>query len=259
MFPLILGLLAILGLVVHDPGIETKFSDSMASIFPGDARGEIVRAIHGVKQSAGLFGLLSIAGLLWSGTSLFASMEFALTKIFETTQRDLIRQRLMGLIMMVIFLTGVVATVAANSATAASVGLGIAGSVAGAVILAGLLVAVYRFVPNRTFTVGQVWPGAVLAGLLIEVFSLVFPLYAKVAHGFNTYGQQFALFFVLATWLTFMCQFILLGAVFNKMRLGAPTEEGVVATPPEKSRSIKEPGEAIADLQGEQATSRRSR
>jgi uncharacterized BrkB/YihY/UPF0761 family membrane protein len=88
--------------------------------------------------------------------------------------------------------------------------------------MVGLLVMLYRFVPNRTFEVGDVIPGALLAGILIEVFSLGFPLYARFAGGFNTYGAQFGLFFVLATWFYIVSQLIMLGAVVIQFRLGKP-------------------------------------
>ena len=73
--------------------------------------------------------------------------------------------------------------------------------------------------------------GAALAGLLIELVTLLFPLYAKLAHGFDTYGQSLALFFLLATWLAFLSQFILIGAVWNRVRLGEKfTASGLLAS-----------------------------
>ena len=121
----------------------------------------------------------------------------------------------------------------------------VAGFVLGALVLTGLLIVIYRFVPNRSFRTAEIWPGALVAGLLIEVLSLVFPIYAKLAHGFNTYGQQFALFFLLATWLYLLSQLLLLGAVFNRMRLGAPREEGAVAQPGDRGEPPPAPAEAI--------------
>jgi len=115
------------------------------------------------------------------------------------------------------------------------------------------MTGIYRFVPNRTFALKDVWPGAVLAGVLTELFSLLFPLYAKVSHGFGTYGQQFALFFLLATWLGFLSQFILIGAVFNKMRLGAPEKRGIVASSPADSREHKDLNDAIENQKREPA------
>jgi len=109
----------------------------------------------------------------------------------------------------------------------------------------GLLVALYRFVPNRTFGVRDVLPGALLAGVLIEVLSLAFPIYARIAGGFNTYGVQFALFFLLATWFYLLSQLILLGAVFNRFRLGDPSHRGMIASPMTESRAKKSPVESI--------------
>jgi len=74
-----------------------------------------------------------------------------------------------------------------------------------------------------------------------------------VSHGFGTYGQQFALFFLLATWLGFLSQFILIGAVFNKMRLGVPHHAGIVASSPADSREHKDLNDAIEDQKPEPA------
>jgi membrane protein len=245
MFPLILGMLAIVGFVVNDPGTQKTIYTDIVSIFPGNAHAQILQALQKVHHNAGLLGILSILGLLWSGTSLFASMEFALTTIFGTTQRDMLRQRAMGLIMVLVFIAAVLFVVGANSALAASPGAGVIGTIAGAIALVALMIAIYRFVPNRTFAFKDIWPGAVLAGVLVEVFSLLFPLYAKISNGFGTYGQQFALFFLLAAWLGFMSQFILIGAVYNKLRLGVPQREGIIASPAENSRDHRNPHAVI--------------
>jgi membrane protein len=85
-----------------------------------------------------------------------------------------------------------------------------------------LLVLLYRFVPTRRFRLREVLPGALLAGLLIEALSLVFPLYTRFAGGFNTYGAQFALFFLLASWLYLLSTLLLLGAVYNRFHLDRP-------------------------------------
>jgi membrane protein len=246
MFPLILGMLAFVGFVVNDPAAQRAIYNGVVSVFPSDAHAQVLQALQNVHHNAGILGIIAILGLLWSGTGLFASMEFALTEIFGTKQRDMLRQRAMGLVMVLIFIASVLFVVGANSALAASPGAGIAGTVAGAIVLVALMIAIYRFVPNRTFALKDIWPGAVLAGVLVELFSLLFPLYAKISHGFGTYGQQFALFFLLATWLGFMSQFILIGAVFNKMRLGVPRDEGIVAAPDASSREHKTLHSAIA-------------
>ena len=108
-----------------------------------------------------------------------------------------------------------------------------------------LLALLYRFVPNRTFRMGEVLPGALLAGVLIEALSLGFSLYAGLAGHFNTYGAQFGLFFLLATWLYLLSQLLLLGAVYNRFRLGQPATKGLIASPPEQSRAAERPVDVI--------------
>jgi len=261
MFPMILGALSLIGLAIRDPATEAHFQTLVLQVFPGSAQPELQKGLQGVKQSAGWLGLLSLGGLIWSASSIFATMEFALTEIFGTRQRDMLRQRLMGLVMMVVLVAAIVLTVAINALAAflpfrtlGPVGGVLAWTtsfVSGAVVMVALLVALYRFVPNRTFRFRDVLPGALLAGVLIEVLSLAFPLYARIAGGFNTYGAQFALFFLLATWFYFLSQLLLLGAVYNKFRLGEPAARGIVASPMDESRSKPKPVEAIEQKKAE--------
>src|SRR5438094_7932523 len=108
-----------------------------------------------------------------------------------------------------------------------------------------LLVRLCRVVPTGAFRFRDVLPGALLAGVLIEVTSLAFPLYARISHGFNTYGAQFALFLLLATWFYLLSNLILLGAVYNKFRLGEPATLGLIASPAAESRAVRRPIEVI--------------
>ena len=251
MFPMILGALSIIGLAIRDPATEVKVQSLVLQLFPLDAQSELQSALHGVKQSAGWLGAVSVAGLVWSASSIFGTMEFALTEIFGTRQRDLLRQKLMGLVMMLLLVAAIAITVAANavagflpSASAGPISFGV-----GAVVMIGLLVTIYRFVPNRTFKLREIMPGALLAGVLIEVLSLAFPLYARYAGHFNTYGAQFGLFFLLATWFYLLSELILLGAVVNRFRMGSPDARGIVASPLEDAGVNKRPVEAIQERQ----------
>jgi uncharacterized BrkB/YihY/UPF0761 family membrane protein len=172
-------------------------------------------------------------------------MEFALTEIFGTKQRDMLRQKLMGFVMMLLLVAAVVFTVAVNSISGFLPYAWIVSLLAGALVMVALLVLLYRFVPNRTFTLKEVLPGALLAGILIEVLSLAFPLYARYAGSFNTYGAQFGLFFLLATWFYLLSELLLLGAVYNRFLMGEPVKKGLIASPMADSRPSKRPVEAI--------------
>jgi YihY family inner membrane protein len=235
--------------------MEARFLTLLLQMFPNNAQPQLIDALHGVSQSAGWMGLVSLGGLIWSASGIFATMEFALTQIFGTKQRDMLRQKAMGLVMMLVLVVGVGITIAANSIVGLFPMAWATSLVVGAVVMVGLLVLLYRFVPNRTFRVRDVLPGALLAGVLIELLSLGFPLYQRLSHGFNTYGAQFGLFFLLAAWLYLLSQVLLFGAVFNRFRLGEPTRKGLIASPAEDSKHVRPP---IEEIKKEKARARPS-
>jgi membrane protein len=245
MFPMILGALSIVGLAIRDPGTEARFQSLVLQMFPGSAQPELQNAIQGVKQSAGWMGLVSLGGLLWAASGIFSTMEFAFSQIFGIKQRNLLRQKLMGLVMMLLLVGAIAITVGANAIVASFPYAWVTGFVVGAGVMVLLLALLYRFVPNRTFSFRDVLPGALVAGVLIEVLTLGFPVYARLAGGFNTYGAQFGLFFLLATWLYLLSELLLLGAVYNRFRLGQPAANGLIASPMAESRDVQRPADAI--------------
>ena len=243
MFPMMLGALSIIGLAIRDPATEARFQSFILQMFPGNAQPELQHAIRGVKQSAGWMAMVSLGGLVWSASGIFATMEFALTQIFGTKQRDMLRQKLMGFVMMMLLVIALGITVATNAAAGYLSNFmpyaWVLSFVTGAAVMVALLVLLYRFVPNRTFKLREVLPGAVLAGILIEALSLAFPLYVRFASSFNTYGAQFGLFFLLATWLYLLSELLLLGAVYNRFRLGQPATKGLIASPEHQSHEAQ--------------------
>jgi membrane protein len=249
MFPTMLGALSIIGVAIRDPATEARFQSFILQMFPGDAQPELQHAIRGVRQSAGLLALVSLGGLVWSASGIFATMEFALTQIFGTKQRDMLRQKLMGFVMMMLLVVALGITVAANAAAGYLANYipyaWVLSFLIGAAVMVVLLVLLYRFVPNRTFALGEVLPGALLAGVMIEALSLAFPLYARFAGSFNTYGAQFGLFFLLATWLYLLSEVLLIGAVYNRFRLGQPDTKGLIASPEHESHEAERPVDVI--------------
>src|SRR5256886_8386587 len=165
----------------------------------------------------------------------------------------------MGFVMMVVLVVAIGLTVTANSITgllptslAGLLPVSLAMSlVIGAVVMVLLLTMLYRLVPNRSFALREVLPGALLAGVMIEVLSLAFPLYERIAGGFNTYGAQFALFFLLAAWFYLLSNLILLGAVYNKFRAGKPERLGLLASPANESREVEPANEVIEEKKAE--------
>jgi YihY family inner membrane protein len=247
MFPLMLGILSLLGLAIRDPATEAKAETLIIQMFPATAHAQLIDALRGVKQSAGWMGLLSLAGLLWSASSIFSTMEFAFARIFATRQRSMVKQKLMSLVLMVLLVVAVGVTLAANALAALFPFAWITGFVIGAAVMVALLVALYRLVPTREFAVRDVLPGALVAGVLIEFFSLGFPLYSRLAGGFATYGAQFGLFFLLAAWFYILSELILLGAVVNRVLIEHHGDAEVArGAPPEHAHERRHKRETSA-------------
>jgi YihY family inner membrane protein len=231
MFPLILGLVSILSLITSEPDVRSHFIAGALGAFPPDARSALTSALDGIRKHSGLFGAVGVIGLLWSGSSLFTSMEFALGRMIGARQRGFLRQRAMAAVMTLVFVVGIVATIALNGLAAFADGVPQLAPVLGLLVWVAFMTAIYHLVPNRTYPLRKLWPGALLAATLMEALTLVWPLYAGLSHGFTTYGAALALFFVLAAWLYFFAVFTLLGAVAIRMHAGPPTVNGLIASP----------------------------
>ena len=115
MFPLILGLLAILGFATQAASTRTAVLNAILGFFPPDAHAELVNTFAGVRHNSGLFGIIGVVGLLWSGSSLFTSMEFSLGIIIGARQRSFLRQRAMALGMTILFVVSLVASIGVNA------------------------------------------------------------------------------------------------------------------------------------------------
>jgi membrane protein len=228
MFPLIAGIVAIVGLTVNSVQAKQQFVRGALTFFPTDAPQTLSSALTGVHRAAGILGILGILGFFWTGMSLFTTIEWVLGRMLGARQRDFLRQRVMALLLTVVYLVAIVASIGVNSLLSVAHGFPPAAPLIGLVVWLAFFLAVYRLVPNRTFGVRQLWPGVLIAGVLMEVLTLVWPLYAGLTHNFNTYGAAFALFFLLATWLYFWSQFMLIGAVAIRMHAGRPAAGGLI-------------------------------
>ena len=221
MFPVAIGLLSLLGFFVQSRPIEREVQHVLLFAFPQEAHQELAVSLRELRRHAGTLGLLSILGLVWASTGLFASLEFALNRVFDLPARSFVRRRLIGLRLIAVFTIAIMAAVLVNWAIALLQDplLGFLGGFAGGwLVMAWLLVWIYRVAPNGRMALHEVLPGALLAGLAIEVLALAFPIFSKLTHQANTYGRGLALIFILLSWLYFLSQLLLLGAVYNRVR-----------------------------------------
>jgi membrane protein len=253
MFPIVIFAASLLGYVLKIFGeANTAVYQTVFSVIPGDSnqQDQLIRAVSGVKSNSGILFVVGLVGLLLGGSALFGIMEQAFAVIYHTKPRDFVRQRLIafGMVFLFTLLVGVAVVSSAilpalkqipnmptflYSGAAAFMLQVIVGIVAGFL----LFLSIYYVIPNRRQRLGQVIPGALVAGVLFELITLVFPLYLSLNRGINQYGQTFGLFFVLMTFFFFLGLITMIGVELNSVLypvpIDLPGKDAHAVAPPE--------------------------
>ena len=239
-FPIILLITTALTAIFGGDQFTNTIDRNIESAIPGSQGTEIVQALHSFHQAAGPLLALSIIGLIWSGTSLFGAIDQGLNALWPARQRSFVRQKLMGVFMIAVFTVLVALDVGSASLLNLVINIpvmpGFIRSAGPAFIIQvafgifdGILLfgAIFYIVPNTHQRVRDIVPGVLIAAVLLEAFTLLFPLYFKLQHGFSTYGSTFALFFLLLTFAFWLAQITMFGAAVNAER--HPAEPAAVS------------------------------
>jgi membrane protein len=241
LFPITLALAAITGFVLGRLGLESiSLTNLVVSVIPNDAnaQAEVLAGLNGIEQNTKALAVVALGGFLWSAWALFGAMEQAFDQAFQCPRRDFLRQKVMSLAMMCIW--SVLALLAVGTSALLPIlsslpnvpeelhkgaALEVYQIVFGAAAGFALFATLYLVVPNRPLRLGQVLPGALLAGLGFELLSQVFPLYIRFNQGINRYGAAFALLFVLMFFFYCLGLLTVLGAELIAVRAGVGQED----------------------------------
>jgi len=240
LFPIVLVMAAVLGLALGFLGVGSAgIYRTVASLIPDPkAQKDTFDALNSFHQKSGIFFLVGFAGLVWSGTGLFRTMEQGFAVIYHTRQRPLPKGILMsvGMVFLLALFGGVMLvttallgllnqlpylpSILANGSVdfAAQVAIGLLGGFL-------LYLAIYYVVPNRKMDWGSVWIGAALAGVLFEVLSLIFPLYLRLTGAGSGYGKTFGLLFLLMLYFYYVGIVTMIGVELNSLLYPIPVEQ----------------------------------
>jgi membrane protein len=226
LFPLIGGLLTLLGFIFHDPATLERVVSAVQQRFPTQLD-DLLSFIGETRQISGLLGLVSLIGLLWSGSAVFGTIAKAFNAMYGLPERGLVQQKLMSFAMIFVLLGLILVTIGASSLATALVGhsvaslpgLGLAQVVLGWALSIGsamlMFLALYLVVPNARLRLGQVWLGALAAALLFVLLSQLFPLYLRFFGGGFAAYKTLGLFLLLMTWFYFTARIIVFGCLLN--------------------------------------------
>src|SRR5712692_525327 len=205
LFPMVIFAASLLGFALRLFGeANDAVYKTIFSVIPNDSgqQTEVIKAVSGVKSQSGVLFIVGLVGLLWGGSALFGAMEQAFAMIYHTKPRDFIRQRLIafGMVFLFTILVGIAVATSAllpalkhisgipeflYSGTAAFILQVMVGITAGFLLFGSM----YYVIPNRKQVFRKIVPGALVAGVLFELITLLFPLYISVNNGINQYGK----------------------------------------------------------------------
>jgi YihY family inner membrane protein len=235
-FPILLALLAIAGFILNtiSPGSEQQLVNAIAGALPGGASGTggvIVKvALTNLQRQAGVLFVVGLVMAIFTGSRLFVTIENCFGIIFRLRGRNLIRQNIMAIGMLLLYIVLVPIVFLASIVPSAIVGAlhasGAATGIVGVLInLAGLLVAflvalvlftaIYMVVPNRPVHFSEVWKGTLIAAVLLVLYEFVFPIYQSIALRSNSYGSVAGFAIVILVFFYYLAVILLLGAEIN--------------------------------------------
>ena len=241
LFPLLLGFLAVAGLVLKSEGVEQNFLDFVTENLPGSE--QIVKDNVGqVVRFRGLLGITAFIGLLWAASAVFGAINRAVNRAWDIPKDPPFyiakpRQMAMALGVGVLFLLSTSATSAIQVFTDPDRELGIPGQ--GFLLELGLghlalrivpwlmtlliFLLVYRFLPNCKTYWRYIWPGAVVAAVLFEVGKGLFVWYLNNMATYDLVYGSLTSVMALLFWIYISALILILGAEisseYGRMRL----------------------------------------
>jgi membrane protein len=240
LFPLILFLASVAGLVLRDEGLRADFVSALADALPVTESGadEIEDALRGVSANAGTIGIISLVTLLWTASGMMGAIRGSLDSIDpDTPPRPFARGKIVDLIMLAgaaILLSAsaglTVATRVARDEVSDSVGFSgllydVLREVVPIGIGTGLLVLLLRYAPSGAPRTRDIWPAAVVGSVLLWGLSVGFASFIDAFGRYNVVYGSLAAVVVFLFFVYLAANIVLLTAAFAAEWRGVRTEE----------------------------------
>ena len=245
--PILIAIIAIAGYTIGalSPTIYANFISTLRSIFTSQLSSRVDflnLAVASLHKNAGPLVIIAILLAIFGGSRLFVTIEGYFDIIYHTRPRGVIRQNIMAVVMLLVFvvLTPLMAFASFIPAMIQTVLKAIPvlspiahigfifillGILASVFISWVLFVAIYIVVPNQHISFRNSWLGALVAAVLLQLYlTLFFPFY--VTHFLGSYTGVAGLAVILLLFFYYFAVILLLGAEINTFYA-----EGVHATP----------------------------
>lgn len=240
LFPLLLLLLGGFGVALGSisPNAEQQFESAIAALLPGQT-GQIIVAgiVSNLKSSVTLLLLIGLVGALLAGSHLFIILENCFGIIFRLRGRGFLRQNLMAIGMLllylifvpVVFLGSLVPPLLRNllphsgHSAVAEVLIAIGYPLIALLVTSLAVGMAYAFVPNRPVgwhTLRDTWRGAAVTAALVLLYQAFFPWYTSHFVHVDNYGSIGAFVILILLFFYYLGVILLLGAEINSWAAG---------------------------------------
>jgi len=216
LFPLMLLGLSVLGEMTTDAGDRDAVVRFVFRYFPRQFS-FIQGQLDAFQTTPVTFGFWGIVGLLWGSLGVFNAITSAVNHAWAVEKRrSFLKHRLVGLVMMVcaglvLMLGLVIASVVRLAETRLGEAMvrspwldnftGSFGSYLATSLLIGCVALVFYFIPNTTVRFRDVWPGAILVGVLWRSALSLFSWYAADLATWNVIHGSIAAVVVFLLWI----------------------------------------------------------
>ncbi len=235
--PLLAMFLSFFGLFLGGmaPGSEQQLIRQIGAAVPSGQQ-FLEPALHRLAASSGVFALSTMLLSAWFGSRFFITIEQCFGIIYRLPPRGVVRQNLIALLMLLIFVILIPVLLAVSVAPsflsthlvdqflgdsiAARVWLMLATGLAGLLIATALFLVIYAVMPNRPLRIHDAWRGALIAGALLEVYVIAFPFYATLILKPDSYGATAGFAILVLVFFYYFGVILLLGSELNSFWVG---------------------------------------
>ena len=220
-FPLMLAATSILGLVLEgNDDLRNRIIDSAGDAIP--VVGADLKSDPDSLNGSLWVVVAGILGALWSSTKAFVGLQGALDDTWEVPVDDrpgMPVQRGRALVGLLILGTQQIGSIAITAAVNAADLPGFSQllvAIGSVIVNIVVIAAMFRFLTSASPSFGDVWPGAIMAGIIFSVLHYFGPRLVETItkNASDTYGT-FAIVLGLITWLGFIAIGTLMAAELN--------------------------------------------
>jgi membrane protein len=229
--PLALVTLGVAGWLIGDPALQAQVAAAIGRLVPPLA-GFVDQALVAVSEGAALTSLVGVAGLAWTLSQFYATLDIAFSRIFtDDPARGLVGRTARGFAVVAGLIAVVVALIVAGSLAAAAeaflpastsaltaVGEILSSFPVVAAVGVVAVMVVYRFVPATQPRGRAIVLPSIVVGVVIVASSQLFLFLAPRLVSVEAVAGSLATAFVALAWLSVTFQALLLGAAWVRVR-----------------------------------------